>query len=89
MYRILPRTIKKAEELGVQLQPSKHKNKKIDVFKNGEFVVAIGQLNAMDYPTYIKTHGLDYANRRKLAYNQRHHADNGIAGFYAKNLLWT
>ena len=88
MYRILPYTYHKAELLGVQIKPSIRKNKKIDVYHNGEYVVSVGQSNAMDYPTYKKTHGEDYAEKRKKAYYQRHRKDSGVAGFYASHLLW-
>ena len=88
MYEILPYSFKKAVELGVQLKPSQRKNKKIDVFKHGKYVVSIGQLGAMDYPHYIKDYGIDYANERRKLYYKRHDNDKGIAGELSKKILW-
>lgn len=88
MYKITNYTKKKAKELNVEIKPSKNKNKKIDVFKDGDKIVSIGAINYKDYPTYIEEKGLKYANERRRLYNIRHKNNNEIAGFYAKKLLW-
>jgi len=88
MYKITDYTKKKAKELNVDIKPSKNKNKKIDVFKDGNKIISIGFLPYKDYGTYIEEKGLKYANERRRLYNIRHKNDNGIAGFYAKKLLW-
>ena len=88
MYMIQPHTRRKAREHGVQIRISSRKGKKIDVYKNGEFVVAIGSLHMSDYPTYIKSHGRIYAEKRRRAYHARSKGNTGPAGFYARKLLW-
>lgn len=88
MYKITDYTKKQAKQLGVEIKPSKIKNKKIDVFKDGNKIVSIGDIDYKDYPTYIKEKGLNYANERRRLYKIRHKNDNGTAGFYANKLLW-
>jgi hypothetical protein len=89
MYRILPYTYNKARRLGVVVKPSLNKLKKIDVFKRGKLIASIGAIGYSDYPTYIETHGLVYANQRRKLYRQRHVKDLRTgAGYWANQLLW-
>lgn len=85
MYRILPYTYAKAKKLGVEITPSKKKNKKIDVH-TATGVVSIGDKRYKDYPTYQKMDKAMAQERRRL-YHLRHKGE-GLAGFYAKELLW-
>lgn len=87
MYSILPYTKARAKELGVEIKPSKKKNKKIDVYTD-QGVISIGDKRYKDYPTYKKFDGADVAEFHKRLYHMRHKNDSGLAGFYAKNLLW-
>jgi hypothetical protein len=60
MYKITNYSFKKAKDLNVIIKPSTRKNKKIDVFsKDGDYIVSIGVVGYLDFPTYIKTKGLD------------------------------
>ena len=87
MYSILPYTKQKAKELGVIIKPSKKKNKKIDVLtENG--VISIGDKRYKDYPTYKNFYGSPTAEYHKRLYHARHKKDTGLAGFYARELLW-
>ena len=88
MYNITKYSKDQAQKLGVVIKPSKRVNKKIDVFKNNDFIVSIGDKRYKDYPTYIIENGLDYANERRKLYKNRHKKDAGVAGFYAKKILW-
>jgi len=90
-YRIKRHTLEQARKLGVTVKPSKTKGKKIDVFKKGKKIASVGALGYSDYPTYIETHGLAYAEKRRRLYKQRHEKDRheiGTAGYYADKLLW-
>ncbi len=89
-YEIKPYSYAKAKELGVTIQPSSHKDKKIDVYKNGKFLYAIGDISYDDYPTYLKTKGEQYAETRRHLYRMRHKKDDviGTRGWYALNILW-
>ena len=91
MYKIKSRQFKNAKKLGVSIKPSKSKNKKIDVFKNGKQIASIGGRGYKDYATYISERGLEYANKRRKLYKQRHEKDRkvkGSNGFYADKILW-
>lgn len=89
MYKIKKYTYDKAKDLGVKIKPSTRKNKKIDVYKDGKFITAVGDLRYYDYPSYIDKFGIDYAEERKKFYYKRNGKDiKGISDFYAKNLLW-
>lgn len=88
MYKITDYSFKKAKELGVMIKPSTKKNKKIDVYKDGVLITSVGNSQYLDYPTYIINKGLTYANERRRLYRIRHKNDDGIAGYYALNLLW-
>ena len=87
MYEILPYTYQKAKENGLHIQHSHNVKKKIDVVFP-EHVVSIGAMGYGDYPTFLKTHGKEYADKRRIAYYKRHAKDTGIAGELAKLLLW-
>ena len=91
MYQIKEYSYNKAKLLNVSIKPSTKKNKKIDVYKNGDYITSIGAINYNDYPTYIKKNGIDYANQRKKIYKLRHKKDlnkPNSPGYYAYNILW-
>jgi hypothetical protein len=92
MYKITQYTKEKAKKLGVIISPSTNPVKKIDVFdKRGKFLCSIGASNYADYPTYIKTKGKEYADRRRALYKIRHNGDRhikGTPGYFADQLLW-
>lgn len=91
-YKITPYSQKQAKKLGVSIKPSKVKGKKLDVYNNkGEKLASIGALGMGDYPTYMKTKGVDFAKKRRTAYKIRHEKDRhkkGSAGFFADKILW-
>ena len=90
-YTITAYTRKQAKKYGVTVKKSKLKSKKIDVFKNGEKVASVGALGYGDYPTFTRTKGKEFANKRRKAYKKRHQKDRtkrGTAGWYADKLLW-
>jgi hypothetical protein len=91
-YRITSYTRERAKALGVTIKPSIVKGKKIDVFnKKGEKLASVGAIGYGDYPTFVRTKGLDYADSRRHMYKIRHEKDRhkrGSAGFYADKLLW-
>lgn len=89
MYDIKKYSFDKAKEFGVKIKPSTKGFYKIDVFdKDDKYLCSIGDRRYSDYPTYIETKGQEIADIRRSLYNKRHKKDNGIKGFYAKNLLW-
>ena len=92
MYTITQYTLDRAKKLNVIVKPSTNPSKKIDVFsKKGEKLASVGARGMSDYPTYIKTHGVKYAETRRKLYKQRHEKDRhivGTPGYWASNLLW-
>mgnify|MGYP001181271756 CR=1 FL=1 len=95
MYRIKPYTKRQAKKLGVKVQSSTRKGKKIDVFKmkNGIWVkvASVGAEGYADYPTYMQNKGKKYADERRRLYKIRHAKDRkvrGSNGWYADKLLW-
>jgi len=91
MYQITNYTKEKANELGVKVVNSKNPKKKIDVFKDGEKVASIGAIGYKDYPSYLKSHGKEFADTRRALYKIRHKKDINVVGsngWYAGKLLW-
>jgi hypothetical protein len=92
LYKILPYTKKQAKKLGVKIEPSKRKGKKIDIYDfNKQYIMSIGGKGYKDYPTYWKTEGKDVADKRRRLYKIRHEKNRhklGSAGYYADQLLW-
>lgn len=87
MYAITEYTRRRARELGVEVRPSRRKGKKIDVYKNNVYVVSVGAIGYTDFPT-MKKKSVSEARKRQQAYHSRHRQNNGVAGFYARRLLW-
>lgn len=91
MYKIKKYSYDQANKLNVNIIPSKNKLKKIDVYDNkGKFLHSIGDINFLDYPSYLEINKTLAEKRRKL-YKIRHKEDRkikGSAGFYASNILW-
>ena len=93
MYNIKKRTYDIARANNLIVQPSHHKNKKIDVYDlNNKYICSIGSIDYLDYPYYIDVMGKEYANKRRKLYIIRHKKDInkfGSKGYYSYLLLWT
>lgn len=90
-YTITQYTKNQAKKLGVTIKRSTNKNKKLDVFKNGQKIASVGGMGYNDYPTYMKKEGKEKANKRRKLYKMRHEKDRhkkGSNGYYADQLLW-
>jgi len=90
-YTITKYSRKKAKQLGVTIKKSKIKGKKISVFKKGKKITDIGALGYSDFPTYTKTKGKAYANKRRKLYKIRHQktrTKKGSRSYYADKILW-
>lgn len=89
MYKIKKYSFDKARKLGVFIEASKTDNYKIDVFdKDLNYITSIGDKSYSDYPTYIETHGLEFAKNRRRLYKLRHKNDKTGRGYFAMNILW-
>ena len=91
MYKISLYSYKQAKKIGVNIKPSKRKNKKIDVYKGDKYITSIGDSRYLDYPQYKKLFGAEIAENKRKAYKKRHIKDINIknsAGYYASRILW-
>ena len=80
----LARAKERAKTLGVEIKPSTRKNKKLDVFKNGEKVASIGDKRYSDY----LQHGDEERRKRYKARHENHRHKKGSASYYADQILW-
>ena len=94
MYKISKYSYVVAKKLGVLIEPSHNKKKKIDVLDYyGNYICSIGSYGMKDFTTYLLKYGrdYDYALERRRLYALRHKHDMkklGSAGFYAAKILW-
>lgn len=100
MYKITDYSYARANQIGVIIKPSEKAGKKIDVYhpngvatshpgKQGEYICSVGAFGMSDFPTYIETHGLEYANeRRKRFYQRFKDIKKGTKMWYSAVLLW-
>ena len=90
LYDIKDYSYARAEKIGVIIRPSEKKHKKIDVFdKQGNYICSIGAKKMSDYPTYIQSHGLEFANeRRKRFYQRFNNITKDTPLWYCAVILW-
>ena len=92
LYKITNYSYNQSNLLRVVIKPSQKSNYKIDLYDNkGKYITSIGSKSYSDYPTYITTHGLEFANQRRKLYKIRHKKDRQIPysrGWYADKILW-
>ena len=87
---------RKAKAIGVTIEPSRRKQKKYDVYKDGVYQASIGAAGMMDYEKYLRQQGKEVADARRRAYKARHvhrhkkFQDNGrlSAAYLADRILW-
>jgi len=93
LYKILPYTFKKAEKMNLVVEPSENPKYKLEIYDavTGKFLFYGGSASYLDYPHYIETKGLSYANERRRLYRIRHAkeiAKVGSRGAVIAELLW-
>ena len=74
----------KAKRLGVTVEASKRKHKKLDVFKDGKRMASIGDLRYSDF----LQHGDEERRRRYKARHSPHRHKKGTPSYYADQILW-
>ena len=100
-YVITQYSLDKIQELNQKLNTSdfsiklsEDPSKKIDVFLKEKKLASIGDRALGDYPTYIEEKGLEFANKRREAFNSRFRRlpdikDGAITPmFWSRWLLW-
>lgn len=89
-YTITERQRANARRIGVQIEPSKTKGKKIDVYQSGRKVASIGARGYKDYDAYLEE-SLEKAETRRRLYKARHESnrhEKGTPGYFADQILW-
>ena len=74
----------KARAIGVTIRPSRAKNKKLDVYKDGRKVASIGDIRYEDF----NTHKDPERRRRYKIRHEKHRHIKGSASYYADKILW-
>ena len=100
-YTITQYSRDKIQELNSKLNTSdfsikisEDPSKKIDVFLKEKKIASIGDINLLDYPSFIQERGIDYANKRREAFYSRFKRlpdvkDGKITPmFWSRFLLW-
>ena len=97
VYTVTPAARAAARRCGVVVRPSTTPGKKLDAFVDGIKIRAFGDATMSDYHVYLRTHGREYAQRRRDAYWSRHRRDAArkyaadgrlSAGWLAAHILW-
>jgi hypothetical protein len=96
MYKITQYSKNQAKKLGLTINPSKNKSKKIDVYRSLEKIASIGAIGYKDYPTYLAEEKKGkwpkgYANKRRKLYKTRHNNTRKIRwsnSWLADKILW-
>ena len=94
-YYITPEIHRRASKRGLIVQPSRAKNKKIDVFRGDKKIASIGDIRYPDFHIYLRDYGKEYAEKRRYLYWKRHENEapkykNGeyTPSYLARVLLW-
>ena len=74
----------RAKKLGVTVEPSKVKHKKLAVYKDGKKVADIGDKR---YSDFLQHGDAERRRRYKIRHESNRHR-RGSAGFYADQILW-
>ena len=74
----------RAKKLGVAVKPSTRKNKKLDVFKDGEKIASIGDKRYSDF----LLHGDEDRRKRYKKRHEKHRHEVGTPSYYADRILW-
>ena len=84
MQTNLAKARENAKRLGVTITPSKVKNKKLDVFKDGRKIASIGDLRYSDF----LQHGDKKRQENYLSRHAKTRAVKGSPSYYAAEILW-
>ena len=74
----------KAKRIGVTVQPSKRKHKKLDVYVKGSYTTSIGDRRYSDF----NLHGDEERRRLYKLRHERFRHVKGSASYYADRILW-
>lgn len=95
-YPITKEIRERAKRIGVEVKHSRKAEKKLDAYKDGEYIVSFGAKGYKDYHLYKKEYGQSVANEKRKQYKARHEKDRNVkyrngkltAGYLADKILW-
>lgn len=87
-YEISDKQYKIAKELGIHICISENPRKKIDVYKNDEYICSVGAINFRALKELIELYGRDEAYRKRSLYLSRHKSACDMKTIYEIRLLW-
>jgi hypothetical protein len=82
--------LQNAKRFDVEIEPSTRKNKKLDIYKDGNYLFSIGDSRYNDYHSYKKI-DKELAEKKRMAYYNRHYKDLSkplSRGFFSWYILW-
>ena len=95
-YKLTQYSRDKIDELNKKLntdeysiRPSADKKKKIDVFLRTDKIASVGDPELGDYPSYIESDGLEFANKRRAAFYSRFRRLPDIKDGKITNMFWS
>lgn len=89
MYQITKHTFNQAKRFGLDVKPSRKPNKKLDVYREGQYLASIGAKGMGDFGQYLETKGKTFAEERRRLYHLRHpKGKKDSPQQLAKDLLW-
>jgi hypothetical protein len=71
------------------IRPSADKKKKIDVLLRNDVIASVGDPELGDYPSYIESDGLEFANKRRTAFYNRFRRLPDIKDGKITNMFWS
>jgi hypothetical protein len=75
---------KRAQKIGVRVEASTRKHKKLDVFKGNKKIASIGDIR---YSDYLQHKDEERRKRYKVRHESNRHTP-GTPGYYADKILW-
>lgn len=96
-YTITPAIRAAARRCGVEVRPSATKGKKLDAYIGERKIRSFGASGYGDYHIFQRTHGKEYADKKRQQYWTRHAKDAAVkyapdgklsAGWLAARILW-
>ena len=95
-YVITQYSLDKIKELNEKLNTSdftiklsKDPLKKIDVFLREKIIATIGDINLLDFPSFVDERGIEFANKRRDAFYSRFKRLPDIKDGEIQTIWWT
>ena len=94
MYKIKQYSYDKINELNEKIGKNMYFikpsiDKKIRVYKCDKLIAEVGDKNSSDYPSYIESDGLEFANKRRTAFYSRFKRLPNIKDGEIQPIFWT